>query len=204
MIWSVSGAGVVRTHGNILEGNHFGKKVPKCFHFISVRDTDIMQFKEIVPQGKYKHISHMQWVGIILCIRPANKRQCYSHLSLPRRIHKMIPERVESLKCTFQKYIRALKSENKIVSFNVGLRYFVWDFKGSLRNSTQTILPIHWNMCCWLKGENSRAPRLTSSQAFFKWSLGNGVSQKPYQSCHSASFPKWNWGNILGYHGNYS
>ena len=38
----------------------------------------------------------------------------------------------------------------KIVSFNVWVRYFVWNFKGSLWNSTQNILPIHsihWKMC---------------------------------------------------------
>ena len=31
----------------------------------------------------------------------------------------------------------------KIISFNVWLRYFVWNFKGYLWNSTQNILPMH-------------------------------------------------------------
>ena len=39
----------------------------------------------------------------------------------------------------------------KIASFNVLIRYFVWNFKGSLWNSTQNILPMHWKMCSLLK-----------------------------------------------------
>ena len=35
---------------------------------------------------------------------------------------------------------------NKILTFNVWLRYFVWNFKVTLWNSTQSILPIHWNI----------------------------------------------------------
>ena len=34
----------------------------------------------------------------------------------------------------------------KYTSFNVWARYFVWNFKGNLWNSTQNILPIHWKM----------------------------------------------------------
>ena len=54
---------------------------------------------------------------------------------------------------------RALKisMSYKIVSFNVRVRYFVWNFKGSLWNSTQNILPIHWKMCILFTGENLRA-----------------------------------------------
>ena len=33
----------------------------------------------------------------------------------------------------------------KSTSFNVWVRYFVWNLKGTLWNSTQNILPIHWN-----------------------------------------------------------
>ena len=34
----------------------------------------------------------------------------------------------------------------KSTSFNVWARYFVWNFKGTLWNSTQNILPIHWKI----------------------------------------------------------
>ena len=53
----------------------------------------------------------------------------------------------------FQKHhkllnLRALKFSpvNKSTSFNVWARYFVWNFKGTLWNSTQNILPIHWKI----------------------------------------------------------
>ena len=48
--------------------------------------------------------------------------------------------------------LRALKFQccRKNISFNVSVRYFVWNFKGYLWNSTQNILPIHWNQ--WLNG----------------------------------------------------
>ena len=34
----------------------------------------------------------------------------------------------------------------KVISYNVWVRYFVWNFKGNLWNSTQNIIPIHWKM----------------------------------------------------------
>ena len=45
--------------------------------------------------------------------------------------------------------LRALKISQcciKFISFNVWVRYFVWNFKGYLWNSTQNILLIHWKM----------------------------------------------------------
>ena len=41
--------------------------------------------------------------------------------------------------------LRALKFSTlqKIASFSAWVRYFVWNFKGTLWNSTQNILPIH-------------------------------------------------------------
>ena len=41
--------------------------------------------------------------------------------------------------------LRALKISifYKIISFNVWVRYFLWNFKGTLSNSTQNILSIH-------------------------------------------------------------
>ena len=60
----------------------------------------------------------------------------------------------------FQKRVWALKSKSlkfqcciKIISFNIWVRYFVWNFKGTW-NSTQNILPIHWKMEILFTGEN--------------------------------------------------
>ena len=47
-------------------------------------------------------------------------------------------------------------------SFNVWIRYFVWNFKGNLWNSTQNILPVHWKGLSWFSIENLRALRFTS------------------------------------------
>ena len=44
----------------------------------------------------------------------------------------------------------------KIVSFNIWARYFMWNFKGTLWNSIQNIVPIHWKMCILLRYENLR------------------------------------------------
>ena len=60
------------------------------------------------------------------------------------------------------------------IDFNVRVRYFVWNFKGTLWNSTQNILPIHWNstrnilpihwkMCSLLRSEDLRDLRFKSS-----------------------------------------
>ena len=35
---------------------------------------------------------------------------------------------------------------NNIYIYNVGVRYFVWNFKGTLWNSTRNILSMHWNI----------------------------------------------------------
>ena len=54
------------------------------------------------------------------------------------------------------------------ISFNVWVRYFVWNFKGYLWNSTQNVSPIHWKMWILFTGENLRALRFKSSQVFLK------------------------------------
>ena len=63
--------------------------------------------------------------------------------------------------------LRALKFStlNESVSFNVWVRYFGWNFKGTLWNSTQNTLPIYWKMCSLLRSEDlvTLAPRFTSS-----------------------------------------
>ena len=61
----------------------------------------------------------------------------------------------------------------KIVSFNVWVRYFVWNFKGTLWNSAQNILPIHWKMCILFPCEYLRALRFKSSYVFLKRPPGN-------------------------------
>ena len=54
----------------------------------------------------------------------------------------------------------------KIASFNVWIRYFTWNFKATLRNSTQNILPIHWKVYSLLRSEILRAHKFTGSKAF--------------------------------------
>ena len=54
----------------------------------------------------------------------------------------------------------------KIVSFNAWVRYFVWNFKGSLWNSTQNIFSTHWKMCILSINEMLRALGFKSSEAF--------------------------------------
>ena len=56
----------------------------------------------------------------------------------------------------------------KSTSFNVWVRYFVWDFKGTLWNSTQNILPIHWKIWFLCNFEILRALRFKSSWVFLK------------------------------------
>ena len=61
-----------------------------------------------------------------------------------------------------QKHLWSIKSKcswnfhlwMKFTSFNVWVRYFVWNFKGYLWNSTQNIIPIHWKIqFLWNKEE---------------------------------------------------
>ena len=56
----------------------------------------------------------------------------------------------------------------KSTSFNVWVRYFVWNFKGYLWNSTQNILPIHWKIPSLYNIEILRALRFKSSYAVFE------------------------------------
>ena len=42
----------------------------------------------------------------------------------------------------------------EIASLKAWVRYFVWNFKDTLWNSTQNILLIHWKMCILFAGEN--------------------------------------------------
>ena len=56
----------------------------------------------------------------------------------------------------------------KSTSFNVWVRYFVQNFKGTLWNSSQNILPMHWKIWFLYYVEILRALRFKSSYAFFK------------------------------------
>ena len=66
--------------------------------------------------------------------------------------------------------LRALKMsmlcKNHI--FQCMVRYFVWNFKGYLWNSTRNVLPIHWKMQILSTGENLRALRFKNSKVFLK------------------------------------
>ena len=86
---------------------------------------------------------------------------------------------------------RALKISMlyKIVSFNVWVSYVVWNFKGSLWNSTQNILSIQWKMCILFTGENSRALRFKSSKAFLKCPPGPCLTTVIW-GCHK-KFSQW-------------
>ena len=48
---------------------------------------------------------------------------------------------------------------NKLHIFQSMVRYFVWNFKGDLWNSTLNILPIHWKRPFLFSNENVRALR---------------------------------------------
>ena len=104
------------------------------------------------------------------CVTLCSQRcGCLDHLQAQRRPSPC------GTKVAFQKRLRAPQSELlyvqywiKIVSFNVWVRYFVWNFKGSLWNSTQNILPVHWKMCNWWIREILPALRFTSWYVFLK------------------------------------
>ena len=56
----------------------------------------------------------------------------------------------------FQLHVKTLKN----TSFNIWARNLVWNFKGTLWNSTQNILPIQWTMCILYKGGSLRTLRV--------------------------------------------
>ena len=74
--------------------------------------------------------------------------------------------------CTSSYIKKRLKFQHciEIRSFNVRASYFVRNFKGTLWNSTQNILPIHWKILSSFRSKNLRAHTLKTLQAFLKWS----------------------------------
>ena len=59
----------------------------------------------------------------------------------------------------------------KFASFDVWVRYFAWNFKGILWNSTQNISPIYWKMCTLLSSGTLIAPRFMSTLSFLNTPL---------------------------------
>ena len=97
-------------------------------------------------------------------------------------------------------------------SFNVWARYFAWNFKGYLWNSTQNSLPIHWKIWILHDVVNIRAPRFTSSYPFSKCSqmsqtdacgiCSHVIKYKPITVLHLYSLSKilnWFCGPYLKY-----
>ena len=78
------------------------------------------------------------------------------------------------------------------------VRYFVWNFKGYLWNSTQNILPIHWKRLILFKGENLRALNAPQHTEMSYWPVGCR-SDKIYhnltsQWCHQHHGTSDQWG----------
>ena len=59
-----------------------------------------------------------------------------------------------------------LQFSTNCISFKVWVRYFVWNFKGYLWNSTQNSLPIHKKISFFLKCWKFKSPRFRSLYEF--------------------------------------
>ena len=69
-------------------------------------------------------------------------------------------------------------------SFNVCVKYFVWNLKGYLWNFTQNIKAIHWKIRFSYNVENSRALRFTSLFVFLKCPQGMGPETQANKSSY--------------------
>ena len=74
----------------------------------------------------------------------------------------------------------------------------MWNFKGTLSNSTQHILPIHWKIRFLYNIGILRALRFKSSYAFLKHPPDPYVSQTD-----TVSPIEWQWEVLAGYRGEY-
>ena len=81
--------------------------------------------------------------------------------SLPRPCWPRSPTHICCTKGRWDNKVKKSKKV-KIASFNLWVRYLVWNFKEYLGNFTQNILPIHWKMCVLQTYENARALRIKS------------------------------------------
>ena len=111
------------------------------------------------------------------------KARCYHNMEMffifalcegyPKVIGHSLPHRARG---AFQKHLWAPKSKNSYIFTcswnlqfcNVWVRYSVWNFKGTLWNSIQNILPIHWKIWVLPNIEILRALRFRSSYMFLK------------------------------------
>ena len=98
----------------------------------------------------------------------------------------------------FQKHLWALTSLRalkfhlwiKSTSRNIWARYFVWNFKGDLWNSTQNILPIHWKILFLFKVGIWRALKFNCiwyAPLIWVWSLISASDCYSYRwnTCHT-------------------
>ena len=105
-------------------------------------------------KGAFQNFPQMSWYDII---------SFSQKFSTPGSILKMFT----SLSiCQWE--LLNLQFSTSYTSFNVWVRYFVWNFKGYLWNSTQNIIPIHWKIHLLFNVENLTALRFTSLYAFLK------------------------------------
>ena len=85
-------------------------------------------------------------------------------------------------------------------------KIFFWNFKGTLWNSTQNILPIHWKMWILFTTVNLRALIFKSSKVFLKrppghfhtacWWPGSLLCQVIFCTARSsAAVVNWQWDN---------
>ena len=87
-------------------------------------------------------------------------------------------------------------SSYKGASFNVGVRYLVWLFKGVIWNASQNISPTYWKMCSWLSSENLHYTDVTmgaiasqiTSLAIVYSTAYSGEYQRKHQSSASLAF----------------
>ena len=86
-------------------------------------------------------VVRMPWCKTETTMWPRGRGYCYRRGDLRCRCFKNTYELLN---------LRALKyspvNEIQIFQINVWVKYFVWNFKGTLWNSTQNILPIHWKI----------------------------------------------------------
>ena len=78
-------------------------------------------------------------------------------------------------------------------SFNVWVRYFVWNFKGTLWNSTQNIFPIHWKVWFLYNIEILRALKFKSSYMFLKRPPGHHYCQASYRQDINQIIAEYFW-----------
>ena len=119
---------------------HFVVIIWKSFNYLAGRPVAplLTWFNFNPSMDKESHA--MLSVGWNLLSVPKPKPKTFWHLTRPLCMMPLSGG-------AFQKRVRALKPTSLnfqcCIKINVWVRYFVWNFKGYLWNSTQNILPIH-------------------------------------------------------------